>query len=124
MFYLVVDERLKLSDKNMKIRIGEKIMMEATRNVQRKFASNPQQMREEVTINTILRSIIPVRVVRTRIHRGHARARSLYKPSKSDASTLFTPSQNSARNNRILHHRMTSFMPPETHSLKTVTVVK
>ena len=51
MFYLVVDEQLKLTDKNMKIRIGEKMMMDATRKVQAKLTSNHQQVLEKVKLN-------------------------------------------------------------------------
>ena len=52
MFYLLVDEQLKLRDKNMKIRIGEKMMMDATRKVQAKLNDSHQKMREEVRLTT------------------------------------------------------------------------
>ena len=49
MFYLVVDEQLKLTDKNVKIQIGEKVMMDATKKVQEKLVNDHQQMLQEVS---------------------------------------------------------------------------
>ncbi|XP_072041967.1 ATP-dependent RNA helicase DHX58-like [Amphiura filiformis] len=47
-YYLVVDEGLKLWDKEMMNRIGEKIMMNATKKVQKQLNENQQVMRDKI----------------------------------------------------------------------------